>query len=609
MPQMLCTREYNREHAVEYARRWAYDRNPLFENYTGFGGDCTNFVSQCIFAGCCVMNFTETFGWYYLSPTERAPAWTGVQYLYNFLTTNAGEGPYAVEVGPEQIQIGDIIILGNREGVLYHSLIVTGFAPGAFLVAAHTNDAYNRRLDTYNYYSLKYLHIVGARVEVEGLDDCYLPLLEGRAIVTDRGEILLPQNGVPTPYTQPFAQPRGNGALERQRAGMGSQQLLFEEDERLRETEPDFTSEGMPLTNGTRNQAQNRQPSVGTRNGGAPQNGAAAPNGATQQPAQPRGINQVTPAPNVTEQPEPDMTSQPAPNQGVIEEETAPDMEGMPAPEPEFSEPFPMPDAEMAPDTTGEELPVPEPVPLPEEDTDIEMGPPGDMPPQGVPMPPVTTQPPAPGVPRTQTQGAAPLSSLNMPGAPSLAAQMASADVDGLGCYPPDLDMGSPRPSRQRSGVYLRELTAGTREGVKIESQKDTRGGAGTSQGNAAPDAQRDKGRASTDGINNSTQPESSGGADKNRTNKPNAPTAGSKADANAVSAMSGSAPAQDTAKKPEPAPSQRSAANANTPAQADSAAAKHTSQPNVSASKTTGYRDLEKVKPRVWTNRATKNR
>ena len=169
--------------------------------------------------------------------------------------------------------------------------------------------------------------------------------------------------------------------------------------------------------------------------------------------------------------------------------------------------------------------------------------------------------------------------------------------------------MGSPRPSRQRSGVYLRELTAGTREGVKIESKKDTRGGAGTSQGNAAPDAQRDKGRASTDGINNSTQPESSGGADKNRTNKPNAPTAGSKADANAVSAMSGSAPAQDTAKKPEPAPSQRSAANANTPAQADSAAAKHTSQPNVSASKTTGYRDLEKVKPRVWTNRATKNR
>ena len=33
---MLCTREYNREHAVEYAKRWAYERNPLFENYTGF---------------------------------------------------------------------------------------------------------------------------------------------------------------------------------------------------------------------------------------------------------------------------------------------------------------------------------------------------------------------------------------------------------------------------------------------------------------------------------------------------------------------------------------------------------------------------------------------
>jgi hypothetical protein len=187
--QMLCTREYNREHAVEYAKRWAYERNPLFENYTGFGGDCTNFVSQCIFAGCCVMNFTETFGWYYISPTDRAPAWTGVQYLYNFLVNNTGEGPFAEEVDPEEIQLGDIIMLGNRDGVWYHSVIVTGFAPGSFLVAAHTNDEYNRRLDTYNYYMLRYLHIVGARVEIDGLDDCYLPLLEGRALMTDRLEI------------------------------------------------------------------------------------------------------------------------------------------------------------------------------------------------------------------------------------------------------------------------------------------------------------------------------------------------------------------------------------------------------------------------------------
>ncbi|MBE6711598.1 MAG: amidase, partial [Ruminococcaceae bacterium] len=36
---MLVTMEYRRERAVEYAERWAFSRNPLFENYTGIGGD------------------------------------------------------------------------------------------------------------------------------------------------------------------------------------------------------------------------------------------------------------------------------------------------------------------------------------------------------------------------------------------------------------------------------------------------------------------------------------------------------------------------------------------------------------------------------------------
>ena len=76
---MLKEREYERRRALEYARRWAYGRNPLFYNFTGIGGDCTNFISQCLLAGCCVMNCTPTFGWYYRSSSDRAPAWTGVQ--------------------------------------------------------------------------------------------------------------------------------------------------------------------------------------------------------------------------------------------------------------------------------------------------------------------------------------------------------------------------------------------------------------------------------------------------------------------------------------------------------------------------------------------------
>ena len=71
---MLKELGYDRQRAVAYARRWAYSRNPLFYNFTGIGGDCTNFISQCLLAGCCVMNCTPTFGWYYRNASDRAPA-------------------------------------------------------------------------------------------------------------------------------------------------------------------------------------------------------------------------------------------------------------------------------------------------------------------------------------------------------------------------------------------------------------------------------------------------------------------------------------------------------------------------------------------------------
>ena len=80
---MLLPIPYNRMRAIEYAKRWALSRNPLFFDFTEIGGNCTNFVSQCIFAGAPVMNYTKTFGWYYIDQGNRAPAWSGVDELYS----------------------------------------------------------------------------------------------------------------------------------------------------------------------------------------------------------------------------------------------------------------------------------------------------------------------------------------------------------------------------------------------------------------------------------------------------------------------------------------------------------------------------------------------
>lgn len=87
---------YRRMDAVAYAHYWAYRRNPAFYDFEEIGGDCTNFASQCLYAGTGVMNFTPTYGWYYRSADDRAPAWSGVEFFYNFLTrSEVSAGPIA----------------------------------------------------------------------------------------------------------------------------------------------------------------------------------------------------------------------------------------------------------------------------------------------------------------------------------------------------------------------------------------------------------------------------------------------------------------------------------------------------------------------------------
>lgn len=182
---MLAERIYNRDRALTYAREWALSRNPLFIDYTGFGGDCTSFVSQCLFAGSCRMNFTPVFGWYYLDENMRTASWTGVQFFYDFLTNNSGEGPFGREADESELRVGDAVQLRNANGVYYHTLLVTGRdSDGGLLIAAHSDDAFDRPLSTYNYAEARYLHIEGVRVEIDlSSGGCFEDLLAGIAII------------------------------------------------------------------------------------------------------------------------------------------------------------------------------------------------------------------------------------------------------------------------------------------------------------------------------------------------------------------------------------------------------------------------------------------
>jgi len=162
MPTVIT---YNRDEAVSYAKKWAMDHNPLYYDFNSNGGDCTNFISQCLYAGSRVMNYTPTFGWYYIGANHHSPSWTGVKYLYNFLTTNKKEAVFGTETSIDSMQIGDVIQLGNEENEFYHSLFIIRIdgnpSPEHIFIATHTFNSYDRALSTYSYHTFRCIHIEG----------------------------------------------------------------------------------------------------------------------------------------------------------------------------------------------------------------------------------------------------------------------------------------------------------------------------------------------------------------------------------------------------------------------------------------------------------------
>lgn len=161
---------YNRQAAVAYAHKWAFARNPAFYDFSALGGDCTNFASQCLYAGTGIMNFTPEFGWYYIDVENRAPAWTGVPFFWDFMVRNqASDGPFGIPAAPELIRPGDFVQIRFQAGgeVFAHTPVIVsvGYPPKLdnILVAAHSNDADNRPLSTYEgVEELRFLHILAA---------------------------------------------------------------------------------------------------------------------------------------------------------------------------------------------------------------------------------------------------------------------------------------------------------------------------------------------------------------------------------------------------------------------------------------------------------------
>ena len=253
---MLLTEAYDRERAFLYAEKWAFAQNPLFTDYAGIGGNCTNFVSQCLLAGCCVMNFTPVFGWFYISDRDRSPSWTGVRYLYDFLIGNNGPGPFGTEVAEDALETGDVIQLGREGDGFYHSLLVVGRENGTYLVAAQTDNAFNRPLSTYSYDFARYIHIRGARVDLPDFRDCFEALYAGERLFvngfplsdtegTEEGSLQTPPPELPEAITPQEDAPQGPPP-EQAAPTPGPEQNLPEQTEQA--PRPEQAEENRPAT-------------------------------------------------------------------------------------------------------------------------------------------------------------------------------------------------------------------------------------------------------------------------------------------------------------------------------------------------------------------------
>ncbi|KIL37408.1 hypothetical protein SD71_01745 [Cohnella kolymensis] len=144
---------YRRESAVAYAERWWNEGNP---NYETFDVNCTNYVSQCLFAGGAAMNYTgrRESGWWYKGRSKDQElwsySWAVANALQHYLAAPRAAGFRAEAVdSPEQLHLGDLICYDfDGNGRFQHNTIVTAFTPdGMPLVNANTVSSRHRYWD------------------------------------------------------------------------------------------------------------------------------------------------------------------------------------------------------------------------------------------------------------------------------------------------------------------------------------------------------------------------------------------------------------------------------------------------------------------------------
>ena len=178
-PTKTAKHEYDRDKAVAYSYKWVDGekviRNPDYNDYSIYGGNCQNYVSQALYASGIPMDWSGNEQWKWFDdesdlseyPTGRSGSWSGTEYFYEYCNKNTGKGLVAETDGNIfSAQPGDVIQY-VVDGWAHHSVIVSKVIYDDngnvvdLLINSNTTDRVDYPMSAYGYTNIRLIKIIG----------------------------------------------------------------------------------------------------------------------------------------------------------------------------------------------------------------------------------------------------------------------------------------------------------------------------------------------------------------------------------------------------------------------------------------------------------------
>ena len=127
---------YNTANAISYAKKYCSHYNSKYKDYSHSGGDCANFVSQCLIEGGLS-----------LKGCSGLDSKGAIPYVPDLRSCLKQKGWHFTQGVSKKFKAGYPFFEGNS-----HAMIATGVSGSTITYCGHTNDRFNNQLVNSKYY-------------------------------------------------------------------------------------------------------------------------------------------------------------------------------------------------------------------------------------------------------------------------------------------------------------------------------------------------------------------------------------------------------------------------------------------------------------------------